>query len=160
MDVKRFQAVYYAARLLHPKVKVSARIPMAIARQETSMGLKGVGVSCNNLFGMNKPDVRKTMAIGANAGGLAIFNTQEASILDFILFLEQLGLYTDDLLYSYIKRLVYNKNAAYPGYIDKILVLQAPDLIPAAKFYAAGAAALGGAACAVKLATVVIKKLV
>jgi hypothetical protein len=136
MDVKYFQAVYYAARLLHPKVKVTARIPMAVARQETGLGTTGVGISCNNLFGMNKPTLRKTTASGATAKGLAIFNTKEASILDYVIFLEQLGLYTDEKLWAYIKDLKYNRNPAYPPTIDKIIAMQNQTIVPPAKFAA------------------------
>jgi flagellum-specific peptidoglycan hydrolase FlgJ len=159
MDAKRFQAVYYAARLLHPKVKVTARIPLAVATQETSLGTAGVGVSCNNLFGMNKPVLRKTTATGANAGGLAIFNSHESSILDYVIFLEQLGMYTDDLLAKYIKDLKYNRNPAYPGKIDRIIAQQMPTIIPPAQFVAVASASAIGVICGIKLVATLFNKL-
>lgn len=159
MDVKKFQAVYYTARLLHPKVKVTARIPMAIARQETALGTTGVGVSCNNLFGMNKPASRKTTATGATAKGVAIFNSKESSILDFVIYCEQMGLYTDDDLAARINTLKYNTNPAYPGIIDKIIAQQMPEIIPPAKFVAVASAGAIGVACGIKLVSTLLGKL-
>jgi hypothetical protein len=108
---------------------------------------------------MNKPSSRKTTATGATAKGIAIFDSKESSIMDFLLYLDQLELYTDDALALRINSLKYNTNPAYPGTIEKIIAQQMPDIIPPARFVALGTAGAIGVVCGIKLVSTIISKL-
>lgn len=130
MNAKTFQAAFYAARLLHPEVKVTARIPMAQSALEAgSTWNSNLALTANNLFGMKKPVLRKTTAIGETAKGFAVFSSQLSSINDYILFLSQLGLTTNEKLLAYIKEGKYTKDAGYLSKLNQIMDQQTPTLL-------------------------------
>lgn len=134
MDAKTFQAMYYAARLLSPKVKVTAAIPMAQSKLEAGANWDSpLAKAANNLFGMKQPVIRKTTSVGPNAKGFAVFTTQYQSIRDFVLFLEQLGMYTDADLYKYIQSGRYTPDSGYLAKVEKIMAQQASQMISPAK---------------------------
>lgn len=122
--------MFYAARLLSPKVKVGPAIPMAQSKLEAGANWDSpLAKAANNLFGMKQPVVRKTTSVGPNAKGFAVFTSQYQSIRDFVLFLEQLGLYTDADLYKYIQDKKYTPDAGYLVKVNKLMAQQTSELI-------------------------------
>lgn len=140
---------------------MSARIPMAQSALEAgSTWNSNLAKTANNLFGMKKPVVRKTTAIGQTASGFAVFTSQYSSINDFILFLDQLGLYTDEKLMDYIVAKKYTPDAGYVAKLNRIMAEQNPQLVPPAQFIALGTAGAIGLACGIKLISTLVNKFV
>jgi flagellum-specific peptidoglycan hydrolase FlgJ len=136
MNARLFQYWFYAARFLHPKVKVTARIPMAQSALEAGSNWNSnLALTANNLFGMKMPKIRKTTATGQTASGFAQFSSQASSVLDYVMFLEQLGLYTDTDLLNYIIQGKYTPDKGYLTKLTRIQTEQAsllmhPALVP------------------------------
>jgi flagellum-specific peptidoglycan hydrolase FlgJ len=134
MNAKAFQAWFYAARLFHPKVKVTPRIPMAQSALEAGPDWNSnLALTANNLFGMKKPTVRKTYATGQTASGFAQYPSQAWSVADYVLFLDQLGLYTDDKLLAYIQTGKYTPDKGYLTKLQRIVNEQNTLLVDPAK---------------------------
>ena len=149
MNSKLFQAIFYGYRLaLFPLVKTSARLPLAQASIESAGFTSNIFKSLNNMFGMNQYKARKGKSLGAGASGFATYASPADSILDYLYWLEAMGL-TDDAALE--RHLAAGKYATDPKYFQKVTAkaneLQ-PLLISPTAFVAGTAAALVATAAA------------
>ncbi|RYE91477.1 MAG: hypothetical protein EOO37_00095 [Cytophagaceae bacterium] len=143
MTNKQFQLLFYAVRLAHPLCTITAKLPLAISRQETGSWAAHSFEAYNNLFGMTAPNARNTTATNKGSNKVATFSSVMDSMSDFFLWAEAFELKSDQDLQKFIDDLRYNKSAAYPPAIAKMTKQVAPDLLPAALF---SPIAVGGAA--------------
>ncbi len=145
MSLRVFQMLFYIARLAHPTVRVSARIPMAQTVLETGQWTSNLAVNAKNIFGMMFPQARNTTAIDKTAQGFAVYRSQFDCIKDYFLWLEAMNLLNDAALDGFIAA---NRYAADPKYYTKIqanIHAQAPALVsPLQLAGATTAAALAG----------------
>jgi flagellum-specific peptidoglycan hydrolase FlgJ len=148
MTAKTFQYWFYAARLLHPNVKVTARIPLAQSALESgSTWNSHMATAYNNFFGMTKPVLRKFTASGTYTTPKGVvfltYSSPLQCISDYLMFLDQLGLTTDDKLQAYIDSGRYTKDAGYKQHLQRVVNEQGPLLVnPSQVAVIASAAAL------------------
>ena len=150
MDKTKFQILFYYYRLLHPAVTVSAQIPLAQAVLESANFTSNVFKTNNNCMGMGIPSVREFLGTNKGQKGFAKYDSAADGVADYVLFLDQLGLHTDEKLTAYIAAGKYGADKQYLAKVQKgIAALNAsgsyisPTAIAAGATAAAVAAALG-----------------
>lgn len=152
MTNNQFQLLFYAVRAAHPSCwDITARLPLAIAKQETGNFTAHAFSAYNNLFGMTAPNARNTTATNKGSGKVATFNSLFDGMSDFFLWCEAFELKNDQAVQKFVDDLRYNKNPAYPGLVGKIAtqLTASGALLPALLFQpvvAGGAAVLSVAA--------------
>jgi hypothetical protein len=114
MDNTTFQCMYFYERAKFPEIKVSAQLPLAQACVESGNFASHVFDEYNNCLGMKVPQKRPTTAANKNdSGATAHYDSVLDGIEDYILFLREWGLTTDDKLLAFIKAGKYAEDKKY-----------------------------------------------
>jgi hypothetical protein len=142
MNKTLFQVYFWLVGRFFPKVKVSVLWPLAISVHESANFTSNVAVRYNNLFGMNKPQVRSTAATGKLPNGLAVFRSKLDSIRDFFYFLEARELTDDAKLIAFVQAGRYGADARHYAKVAAHAALLSSHLVDVSK-YVTGSLFLG-----------------
>jgi flagellum-specific peptidoglycan hydrolase FlgJ len=120
--------MYFYERAKYPEIKVSAVYPLAQACLESGNFASGVFNKFNNCLGMKAPNKRPTTCTNKGQGGYANYDSVMDGIEDYVLFLKEWNLTTDQALWEHLAAGKYAEDKQYPTKISGLVAsLKASD---------------------------------